>query len=143
MSCKHDNGLEWKRMAGYTATLVACEWAGAAFELLKHLARSSEARNCKNKVRCRVTKQGTKNIRCSFINLSNHLLFKTNLVSPAQNIAKWENGKKQYHHFHINQGCIQGRTVTDSLAGAVRQFLLAFQKYDRPNWQGVESCVRD
>ena len=34
--------------AGYTATLVACGWAGAVFELLKHLARSSEAKDRKN-----------------------------------------------------------------------------------------------
>ena len=31
---------------------------------------------------------------CSFKNLSNHLLFRTNLMILAQNIAKWENGKK-------------------------------------------------
>ena len=34
--------------AGYTATSVACGWAGAVFELLKHLARSSEAKDRKN-----------------------------------------------------------------------------------------------
>ena len=33
-------------------------------------------------------------IWCSFIDLSNHLLFGTNLVSLAQKIAKWENGEK-------------------------------------------------
>ena len=35
-----------------------------------------------------------KKIWCSFINLSNNLLSRTNLVSLAQNIAKWENGEK-------------------------------------------------
>ena len=40
------NGKENK--AGYTASLVACGWAGAVFELLKHLARSSEAKDRKN-----------------------------------------------------------------------------------------------
>ena len=34
--------------ARYTATLVVCRWAGAVFELLKHLARSSEAKDRKN-----------------------------------------------------------------------------------------------
>ena len=33
---------------GYTATPVACVWAGAVFELLKHLGRSSEAKDGKN-----------------------------------------------------------------------------------------------
>ena len=37
-----------KNKAGYTATSVACGWAGAVFELLKHLARSSEAKDRKN-----------------------------------------------------------------------------------------------
>ena len=35
--------------AGYTATPVACGWAGAEFELLEHLGRSSEAKDHKNK----------------------------------------------------------------------------------------------
>ena len=34
--------------AGYTATSVACGWVGAVFELLQHLARSSEAKDRKN-----------------------------------------------------------------------------------------------
>ena len=34
--------------AGYTAAIVACGWAGAVFELLKHLARSCEANDRKN-----------------------------------------------------------------------------------------------
>ena len=34
--------------AGYTATLVACGWAGAVFELLKHLGKCSEANDRKN-----------------------------------------------------------------------------------------------
>ena len=34
--------------AGYTATLVACGWAGAVFELLKHLGKCSEAKDRKN-----------------------------------------------------------------------------------------------
>ena len=34
--------------AGYTATLVACRWAGAVFELLKHLGKRSEAKDRKN-----------------------------------------------------------------------------------------------
>ena len=37
-----------KNKAGDTATLVACGWAGAVFELLKHLARSSEPKDRKN-----------------------------------------------------------------------------------------------
>ena len=37
-----------KNKAGYTATSVACGWAGAVFELLKHLARSTEAKDRKN-----------------------------------------------------------------------------------------------
>ena len=35
--------------AGYTATPVACGWAGAVFELLKHLGKCSEAKDRKNK----------------------------------------------------------------------------------------------
>ena len=40
--------------AGYTATPVACGWAGAIIEVTNHLGRSSEAKNCKNpkKVKC-------------------------------------------------------------------------------------------
>ena len=34
--------------AGYTATLVACGWEGAVFELLKHLGKCSEAKDRKN-----------------------------------------------------------------------------------------------
>ena len=34
--------------AGYMATPVACGWAGAVFELLKHLGRSREAKDRKN-----------------------------------------------------------------------------------------------
>ena len=34
--------------AGYTATEVACGWAGAVFELLKHLSKCSEAKDRKN-----------------------------------------------------------------------------------------------
>ena len=37
-----------KNKAGYTATPVACGWAGAVFELLEHLGRSSEAEDSKN-----------------------------------------------------------------------------------------------
>ena len=37
-----------KNKAGYTATLVACGWAGAVFELLKHLGKCSEAKDSKN-----------------------------------------------------------------------------------------------
>ena len=37
-----------KNKAGYTATLVACGWAGAVFELLKHLGKCSEAKDRKN-----------------------------------------------------------------------------------------------
>ena len=37
-----------KNKAGYTATPVACGWAGAVFELLEHLGRSSEAKDRKN-----------------------------------------------------------------------------------------------
>ena len=36
------------KKAGYTATLVACGWAGAVFELLKHLGKCSEAKDRKN-----------------------------------------------------------------------------------------------
>ena len=34
--------------AGYTASPVACGWAGAVFGLLEHLGRSSEAKGRKN-----------------------------------------------------------------------------------------------
>ena len=34
--------------AGYKATLVACGWEGAVFELLKHLGTCSEAKDRKN-----------------------------------------------------------------------------------------------
>ena len=34
--------------AGYTASPVACGWAGAVFELLKHLGKCSEAKDRKN-----------------------------------------------------------------------------------------------
>ena len=34
--------------AGNMATAVACVWAGAVFELLKHLGRSGEAKDRKN-----------------------------------------------------------------------------------------------
>ena len=40
--------LEKKNKAGYTTTLVACGWAGAVFELLKHLGKCNEAKDCKN-----------------------------------------------------------------------------------------------
>ena len=41
--------MEKKRnKAGYTATPVACGWAGAVIELLEHLGRSSEAKDRKN-----------------------------------------------------------------------------------------------
>ena len=48
--CKLDHAITEgnRNKAGYTATLVACGWAGAVFELLKHLARSSEAKDRKN-----------------------------------------------------------------------------------------------
>ena len=47
--------------AGYTATLVACGWAGAVFELLKHLGKCSEAKDRKNikKVKWGPTNQPT------------------------------------------------------------------------------------
>ena len=40
--------------AGYTATPVACGWAGADLRSLDHLGRSSEAKDRKNpkKVKC-------------------------------------------------------------------------------------------
>ena len=34
--------------ARYKATLVGCRWAGAVFELLKHLGKCSETKDCKN-----------------------------------------------------------------------------------------------
>ena len=34
---------------GYTAAPIACGLAGAVFELLKHMGRSSEAKNCKKR----------------------------------------------------------------------------------------------
>ena len=37
-----------KNKAGYTATLVACGWAGAVIELLEHLGKSGEAKDRKN-----------------------------------------------------------------------------------------------
>ena len=36
-----------RNKAGYTATPVACGWAGAIFESLDHLGRSSEVKNIK------------------------------------------------------------------------------------------------
>ena len=47
---KTENSLvgRLKNKAGYTATLVACGWAGAVFELLKHLGKCSEAKDRKN-----------------------------------------------------------------------------------------------
>ena len=44
----------FKDKAGYTATPVACRWAGAVFELLKHLGRSGEAKDRKNKKQGRI-----------------------------------------------------------------------------------------
>ena len=43
-------GQRWRKQnkAGYTATPVACGWAGAVFELPEHLGRSSEAKDRKN-----------------------------------------------------------------------------------------------
>ena len=38
----------YENKAGYTATLVACGWAGAVFELLEHLGKCSEAKDRKN-----------------------------------------------------------------------------------------------
>ena len=38
----------FENKAGYTATLVACGWAGAVSELLKHLGKCSEAKDRKN-----------------------------------------------------------------------------------------------
>ena len=40
--------------AGYTVTPVACGWAGAIFEVTKHLGRSGEAKKTKKpkKVKC-------------------------------------------------------------------------------------------
>jgi len=43
-----DEGGEETNKAGQTATLVACGWAGAVFELLKHLGKCSEAKDRKN-----------------------------------------------------------------------------------------------
>ena len=37
-----------RNKAGYTATPVACGWAGAVFALPEHLGRSSEAKDRKN-----------------------------------------------------------------------------------------------
>ena len=37
-----------KNKAGNTATLVACGWAGAVFELLELLGKCSEAKDHKN-----------------------------------------------------------------------------------------------
>ena len=37
-----------KKIVEYTATLVACGWAGAVFELLEHLGKCSEAKDRKN-----------------------------------------------------------------------------------------------
>ena len=44
----HEQGTVLMNKAGYTATLVACGWAGAVFELLKHLGKCSEAKDRKN-----------------------------------------------------------------------------------------------
>ena len=51
ISLKVIQSLELKHFgnkAGYTATPVACGWAGAVLELLEHLGRSSEAKDRKN-----------------------------------------------------------------------------------------------
>ena len=50
-----------RNKAGYTATLVACGWAGAEFELLKHLGKCNEAKDRKNikKVKWGPTNQPT------------------------------------------------------------------------------------
>ena len=37
-----------KNKAGYTATLVACGWAGAVFEFLERFGKCSEAKDHKN-----------------------------------------------------------------------------------------------
>ena len=37
-----------RNKAGYTATSVACGWAGAVIELLEHLDKSGEAKDRKN-----------------------------------------------------------------------------------------------
>ena len=37
-----------RNKAGYTATSVACGWAGAVIELLEHLGKSGEAKDRKN-----------------------------------------------------------------------------------------------
>ena len=37
-----------KKKAGYTATPVACGWAGTVFELREHLGKSSDAKDSKN-----------------------------------------------------------------------------------------------
>ena len=48
-NCMHvDKNTFLSNKAGYTATPVACGWAGAVFELLEHLRRSSEAKDRKN-----------------------------------------------------------------------------------------------
>ena len=49
-SGKRNTKYVWRSLnkAGYTATLVACGWARAAFEFLEHLGRSSEGKDRKN-----------------------------------------------------------------------------------------------
>ena len=45
--CANERGKTANK-AGYTATLVACGWAGAVVELLNHLGKCSEAKDRKN-----------------------------------------------------------------------------------------------
>ena len=55
-----DSRLIWNK-AGYTATSVACGWAGAVIESLEHLGKSGEAKDRKNikKVKWGPTNQPT------------------------------------------------------------------------------------
>ena len=50
--------------AGYTATPVACGWAGAKIEVTHHLGRSSEAKNRKNPKKDGQTNGRTDKARC-------------------------------------------------------------------------------
>ena len=95
-----------KNKAGYTATLVACGWAGAVFELLKHLGKCSEAKDRKN---IKKSKMGTdrptnrptdRQIKRGVVSCSTRLKIKANkaeyMATPvavgwagAENLKMW------------------------------------------------------
>ena len=52
---QYEKNDQYVNKAGYTATTVACGWAGAVFEVTKafgHEQRAKDRRNIMNKVKC-------------------------------------------------------------------------------------------